>query len=237
MSTVDGVTALEGNDIDVVGKTLTNLSRGTAREITNREVEAGDLSSHVVLTTLSGNHEGTRVLNGTGSVALEALQWLVGDVLVGELNSGDREVSLLEENSLSGLKILVIGIKNDRKSKDGSVGESHVLDDTLVLGLFHESSERRESTVHDELNIAELTLGCLEDDIGLGNSSFLFFVGLHHEVDQSSSMGLLSGGLKLCVGETESWSESRSNKRRDLTNTGSTKLVCAEGGCRSDEKG
>ena len=197
VSTVDGVTALEGNDVNSLGKTLTNLSGGTAREVTDRGVESSDLSSHVVLSTLCGNHEGTRVLDGTGSVALEALKRLVGLVLVGQLNCGDGKVSLLEEDNVSGLEFFVISVENDGKAENGSVGESHGLDDALVLGLLHEAGEGGESSGHDELKVAKLTLGGLKDNIDLGNRGFLLFVTGEHEVHKGSSMGLLACGSKL----------------------------------------
>ena len=57
VSTVDRVTALEGNDILVIRELGTDFGGGFARKITGGKVQSSDLSSHVVLSTFGGNHK------------------------------------------------------------------------------------------------------------------------------------------------------------------------------------
>jgi hypothetical protein len=193
VSTVDGVTALEGNDILVIRELGTDFGGGLAREITGRKVQSSDLSSHVVLSTLGSNHQTSRVLQFRGSVDRTALHSLVGLVLVSELDSSNGEIALLEHNGGSRLKGLVIGIKNDGKTENGTIGKSGILHNAIVSGFVHESSNRRESTVHDKFDITKLTVRSLNFDSGLLRGGFLFGIGLDNKIDQSSSMGDLLG--------------------------------------------
>mmetsp|Transcript_10450 Transcript_10450/g.25254 ORF Transcript_10450/g.25254 Transcript_10450/m.25254 type:complete len:426 (-) Transcript_10450:33-1310(-) len=190
VSTMDRVTALEGNDVLVIRKLVADLSGGLAGEVTDRSVQSGDLSSHVVLSTFGGNHQGSWVLQLRGSVALLALIDLVGDELVGELNSGNWKVSLLEKDGGSWLKIFIISIENDRKTENGSVRKRHVLNNAVVGGFVHESSQRRESSVHDKFDIAQLTFASLKLNSGRGNGGVLV---ISHLVDKNSSVGHLLG--------------------------------------------
>ena len=140
VSTVNGVTALEGNNVLVGGEFGTDFVGGLAGEFTDGFVEAGNLSSHVVLSTFGGNHESTRVLDFGGTVALKAFHRLIRKVLVSQFNSGNGQFSLLEQDSGARHQALVVGIKDNRQTKDGSIGQFHVLDHMLVFSLFHEPS-------------------------------------------------------------------------------------------------
>jgi hypothetical protein len=199
VSTVHRVAALECNDINVVGEGLTDFLWGAAREVADWEVEAGDLSAHVVSTTLGGNHQTTRVLDLGSSVALEALQRLVREELVGEFNGSNWAVTVLEEDGHTWLEVLVISVENDRKSHEGSVSKGHVSNNRVVCFLVHETGQRGETSVHDELNVAKLTRGCLELHIDLGHGGFHLVVGLGHQVNQGSSVWDLLGSLKRAV--------------------------------------
>mmetsp|Transcript_30548 Transcript_30548/g.56042 ORF Transcript_30548/g.56042 Transcript_30548/m.56042 type:complete len:322 (+) Transcript_30548:398-1363(+) len=212
VSPVHGVTALEGDDIDVIGKGLTDLRGGLAREITHGKVQSGNFSSHVVLSTLGGNHERAGVLDLGRSVALQALVRLVGEELVGEFDRGDVAVSVLEEDLVSRLKILVVGIEDDGEAEDeAGVGEFDIVNDVLVGLLVHETVKGGEGSVHEELDIAELTGAQLECLCGGGNGGGLFLIGFEDEVDKSSSVGSLLGGLQL--GSTR----THGHRREDIT--------------------
>ena len=196
MSTVNRVTALECNNILILRKGSTDLSRGLAWEITNRCVKSSYLSSHVVLTTLGCNHEGSRVLNFGGSVTFEALKGLVGDEFIGELNSSNGVLSVLEENLHTRLKIFGIGIEYNGKSENKSIRKLHRLYNRFVRLFVHESSKGGESSVTDKLNITKLTGGKLKLSGTFSNSCALSIVVLKNEINKSSSMGNLLGHLK-----------------------------------------
>ena len=189
---VDGVAALEGDDVLVVGEGRADLLGGLAGEVADGEVEAGDLSAHVVLAALGGNHEGTGVLDGGGAVALEALERLVGLELVGELDGGNGAVAVLEEDRLAGLEVLVIGIEDDGEAEDEADRELHVLDDGLVGRLVHEAREGEKppfmmsSTSHSWRGVSWTSCGALGD-------GGIDVVG--HKVDEASSVRSLLGHL------------------------------------------
>jgi len=229
MSTVHRVTALECNNILIVRKSCTNLSRGLAREITNWSVKPSYLSSHVVFTTLGSNHKSSRVLNFGSSITLEALNGLVRDELVGELNSCNRGVSILKKNSHTRLKILRVSIEYNRKSEDKSVFKLHLLNNRFVSCLVHESSKRGESSVHDELNVTKLTRSKLDLSSTRSDSSALCVLILYHEVNELSSVRNLLSHLKSSV-------EPGSNSSLRNSNTiESTRSASGESRCSSDE--
>mmetsp|Transcript_21849 Transcript_21849/g.28153 ORF Transcript_21849/g.28153 Transcript_21849/m.28153 type:complete len:219 (+) Transcript_21849:590-1246(+) len=193
MSTVHGVTALEGNNILIIGQFGTNLGRSRTNKVTNRKVQSSNLTTHVILTTLGGNHEGTRMFELTGSIAVLALLHLVGSVLIGEFDDGNVTVSILNKSNVSRSKILIIGVKHDGKTEDESIGKFHVIHDTFVGGFVHESSQWRESTVHDKFYITELTRTGLNSLRALGNGSILLFIRFQNQIHESSSVRNLLG--------------------------------------------
>mmetsp|Transcript_20789 Transcript_20789/g.47042 ORF Transcript_20789/g.47042 Transcript_20789/m.47042 type:complete len:313 (-) Transcript_20789:99-1037(-) len=203
VSAVHGVTALEGDDIDVVGEGLADLGGGTAREVADREVESCDLAAHVILAALGGNHERSRVLNLAGAVALLALVRLVGRVLVGELNSGNVAVSVLEEDDVSRLEVLVIRVEYNGQAEDKTVRKRDIVNDVLVRLFIHESSKGREATVHDQFDIAKLARRELKLFRALGNSRGLLLVRLENQVDEGSTVGNLLRGLQLSSGGSD----------------------------------
>mmetsp|Transcript_26380 Transcript_26380/g.40492 ORF Transcript_26380/g.40492 Transcript_26380/m.40492 type:complete len:247 (-) Transcript_26380:73-813(-) len=237
MRTVDGVTALEGYDIGVIGKSFTNFRRSLAGEVTDRKVQTSDLSTHVITTTFGGYHERTGMFDFRCSVTFETFQGFVGGELVGEFDSGNGTVTILEKDSGSRSKVFIIGIKDHRKTKDKSIGQFHVFDNGVVGGFVHESSDRGESTIHDKFDIAKLTRSQLKFGSAFGNSSFLFFVRLDHKIDERTTMRSLLGSLKSRVGMTEgrdsrNLRSSKGNRSGVGVNTSG-----GEGSCRGNEKG
>ena len=58
----------------------------------------------------------------------------------------------------------LVDVEGDRDRPHAAVGEAPVLDDAIVGGVIHEACERREGAVHEQLEVAELTL--IERDRG-----------------------------------------------------------------------
>ena len=56
VSTMNGVAALERDDVDVARQHITDLRRGGARELARRHAEALERATNVVLATLHRNH-------------------------------------------------------------------------------------------------------------------------------------------------------------------------------------
>jgi hypothetical protein len=158
VGTVDGVSALEGDDVDAAGELSADLLGGLAGELALGDVETGDLAAAVVLSSLGGDHGDGRVLDGGGAVALLGLKSLVRGVSGGNIEDRNGNMLILQQDFRSRDDALVIGVEDDGETKDKSVRELKVVDDRLVLGLIHVTSERRETSLHKKLDIAKLAL-------------------------------------------------------------------------------
>lgn len=74
---VDGVAALEGDNIAMGGQRGADLIRSLAREITHGVFDADDRATNVVVTTFHSDHLDARMLQRGGSVAKFRLLCLV----------------------------------------------------------------------------------------------------------------------------------------------------------------
>lgn len=81
-------------------------------------------------------------------------------MVVTRIAQGDAG-TLLNAKSLD---LSLVDIESDGHGEKVSVGQTHVSQATIVVGLIHETLERGEATVDDEFEIAQLTLG--EDEVG-----------------------------------------------------------------------
>mmetsp|Transcript_9961 Transcript_9961/g.22739 ORF Transcript_9961/g.22739 Transcript_9961/m.22739 type:complete len:396 (+) Transcript_9961:333-1520(+) len=158
VSAMNGVPALEGNDVLVIGKVLPDLSWSPARELADGEVEALKTSTTIIRSTLSGNHQDSGMLKGGHSVALLALVHLVRPVTILDRKHSDVAVSLLQQHLLPWHKVLVVGVKDDREAEEKTTGQPHVVDHLLVGLLIHEPIQRRQTAVDDQLHVAQLTI-------------------------------------------------------------------------------
>mmetsp|Transcript_25471 Transcript_25471/g.53020 ORF Transcript_25471/g.53020 Transcript_25471/m.53020 type:complete len:275 (-) Transcript_25471:91-915(-) len=70
MGAMDGVTALKGHNIGIGGEFGSDFLRSFARKVTDGQIQTSHLTTHVVLSTFRGHHEGTRMFNGGSSVTL-----------------------------------------------------------------------------------------------------------------------------------------------------------------------
>jgi hypothetical protein len=204
VSTVNGVSALESNNVDSTGEGRADLLRGAAVELTDGKVQSLDLTADIVGTTLSGNHENTGVLEGGDSVALEALVNLVGLVARINVENSDLPVAILQKNLLSGLHSLIVGVENNGQSHE-QVGsrKTHLIHHVHVGLLIHESGQRREASVDDELNIAQLTIIELHGKIASSGQLLLLSLILDHLLSKLASMRhRLESGAGSCHLET-----------------------------------
>mmetsp|Transcript_9572 Transcript_9572/g.32041 ORF Transcript_9572/g.32041 Transcript_9572/m.32041 type:complete len:284 (+) Transcript_9572:254-1105(+) len=161
MSTMNGISALECNNILVIRKVGPNLSRSPARELTDWEVEALKTSTTIESSTLSGNHQDTGMLQRCDSIALLALVNLVWlkTILNGE--NSDVTVSLLQQHFLSWNKIIAVGVEYDGEAEEKTTRQPHVINNLLVGLLVHEPVQWRKSTIDDQLYVAKLTISKL----------------------------------------------------------------------------
>mmetsp|Transcript_87061 Transcript_87061/g.173898 ORF Transcript_87061/g.173898 Transcript_87061/m.173898 type:complete len:413 (-) Transcript_87061:117-1355(-) len=157
--TVDGVAALEGDDVRVVRKRLTHLRRRGARELARRHAEALHCAANVILATLHRHHAHARMLNGASAVALDTLKRLVGRPL--RLDGHDSHVGAVEfeQELLANLDAVVVGVHDDGQTEDVAIGQLEALNNAVVRVLVEEAGERREAAVAQQLDVARLALG------------------------------------------------------------------------------
>ncbi len=99
------------------------------------------------------------------------LAHLVDGIDVGDGDGGDgvvvARVAQRDAGALGDaerLDLRLVNVEGDGHGEEVAVGETHVVEAAVVVGLVHEALERGEAAVDDELEIAELTLG--EHELG-----------------------------------------------------------------------
>jgi len=127
-------------------------------------------------------------VNKGGAAHLEALERLVGEELVRELNDGDGTLPVLEERLVSGLERLVVRVEDDGQAEKEAVLELHLLDDVGVGGLVHEAGEGGEAAVHEKFHVAELAGGELDRVLDVGGDGGVGG-GVGHQVDERAAVG------------------------------------------------
>mmetsp|Transcript_4775 Transcript_4775/g.10448 ORF Transcript_4775/g.10448 Transcript_4775/m.10448 type:complete len:367 (-) Transcript_4775:276-1376(-) len=151
---VDGVAALEGDDVGVLRELGARLGRRLAREVAHRHLEALDRAADVVAAALHGHHAHAGVLNGGGAVALEALLGLVRGPLGGDSQEAHVRALVGEKHLGADVDRRVASVHHHREAEDEARWQLHLVDDAAVLLLGEESRERREAAVAEELDIA-----------------------------------------------------------------------------------
>ena len=122
-----------------------------------------------------------------------------------------------------------VGVKDDREAEEVAVREAHLHHDVLVDILGHEPSERREATVHDELNVAQLAVRELVNEVARVRKLLLLGVVLDHLVNEGAAVRSLLGrhhraeagrtgharrhGRRLGRGRTAAMEKRRSGRR------------------------
>src|SRR6056300_1710535 len=139
------------------------------------------------------------MLNFRGAVALVAFIGLVWQIFVSEFNSSNVAVSILHKNNIARLKILIVSIEDNWKSENESIGKSNIVNNMFISSLIHKSCQGRESTIHDKLNVTELTRAELQFLSALSNGSILFFISFEDKINKSSTVGCLLGSFQLAV--------------------------------------
>jgi hypothetical protein len=87
----------------------------------------------------------------------------------------------------------------------------HVLDNSIVVSLFHKASERREASIGEQYHIASLALRELDFGSALGQQLFSGSL-CHHKVHKGTAMRLSgtaasgttlgAAGARACVGKS-----------------------------------
>ncbi|KAI3482287.1 hypothetical protein L1887_55048 [Cichorium endivia] len=134
----------------VVGRLGDRLDLAADVELLDALVQVGD----------GGMREIVRAKDGLG------LAHLVDGVDVGDGDGGDgvvvARVAQCDAGALGDaerLDLRLVDVEGDGHGEEVAVGETHVVEAAVVVGLVHEALERGEAAVDDELEIAQLTLG------------------------------------------------------------------------------
>ena len=188
VSPVDGVAALESEDVGVLGELCTDLRGCLARENPLWDLHALHLSTHVVLSTLHGHHLYRRVLQARGAIDLEALDWLVGGPLALNCHDGNVLTLVGHKDLVTHHNIFTISVKDHGDTKEEAVLEPHVGDDGIVVLLLHEARQGGEGTHSQELDITGISVRGLKSLVG-GFEEEAVGDGIGLEVDQRAAVG------------------------------------------------
>ena len=194
---VDGVTALERDDVLTRGEHgahLGGVAHGNSR---SGRRETLDLAADVVLAALHGDHGHAGVLDGGGTVAHLRLQGLVGLPLGLDGDDADVLALVLEQHLVANLGVLAGGVEDDGHAKEKvAAGQAHLLDAVSVHVLVHEARERAEATHGEQLDVARVPVGELEGAVARGDDAGLLRL-VNHEVHELAAVGLdETGGVR-----------------------------------------
>mmetsp|Transcript_9704 Transcript_9704/g.58842 ORF Transcript_9704/g.58842 Transcript_9704/m.58842 type:complete len:258 (+) Transcript_9704:1592-2365(+) len=135
---VDGVPALERHHVLAFGEHGTHLFWCRTRKDSLWQPESFYLASNVVLAPFHGDHLHAGMFQGGGSIALECFQRFVGFVL-GIYGEHCKVLSFVAEQDLvSYLDGLVVGVQDHRQAQDGPIREPHGFHDRVVVFFVEE---------------------------------------------------------------------------------------------------
>ena len=193
---VDGVAALEGDDVLALGEHGANRRGIGAREGARGHGETLNLAADVELAALHGDHGDAGVLDGGGAVAHLGLQRLVGLPLGLDGDHGDVLTLVLEQHLVANLGVLAVGVEDDGHAEEEvAAGQAHLLDAVGVHVLVHEALERAEATDGEKLDVARVPVGELEGAVAGRDEASLLRV-VRHEVHEGTAVGLDETGVR-----------------------------------------
>mmetsp|Transcript_16062 Transcript_16062/g.39988 ORF Transcript_16062/g.39988 Transcript_16062/m.39988 type:complete len:408 (+) Transcript_16062:224-1447(+) len=184
---VDGVAALEGQHVGVLGQGGTHLGGGGAGEHARGDLQPLHLAAQVVLAALHGNHLHSGVLQGGGAVHRLGLLDLVGEVLGLHVQGADVLALVGDQQLVADLDILAVGVKHDRDAQQQVVLEAHGVHDALVLLLVQEAGQGGEAANGQQLHIASIAIAGLHG-LGAALDNGIPLVLGHLQVDQLAAV-------------------------------------------------
>jgi hypothetical protein len=147
VSSVHGVATLEGNNVRVGRQLSTQLVGRLARKDALRKRQTGDLAADIEGPALKSNHANGRMGEGGIAIAVVHFGKLVRRPDVRDINGGDGFASVVKADAVAGVEVVAICVKHNRESKQGAIGELHVVHNAGVLLAAHEARERGETAV------------------------------------------------------------------------------------------
>ncbi len=143
------------------GAQLVRRVAARAEIIMHRLLDAGDRPAEVNLARLVVQVVDRRMRGIVCTEDLLGLARLVRHPLVGDRHRGEDHAFLVAQGDvladLDSLGEGFLDVQRDRHWPQRAVGQAHVLDDAVVVGLGQEALERVEAAVHQQLEIADLS--------------------------------------------------------------------------------
>mmetsp|Transcript_32661 Transcript_32661/g.77481 ORF Transcript_32661/g.77481 Transcript_32661/m.77481 type:complete len:241 (-) Transcript_32661:357-1079(-) len=115
--TVDGVSALECNDVHRWRKARPDLCRGLAREDSLGKLQSSQRSRYIVTTALHGNHLDRWMLKRGRAIAILCFEDFIGHPLL--LNFHDSKILSVvgKEHLLAWRELLAVGVQDNREAE------------------------------------------------------------------------------------------------------------------------
>ena len=162
---VQRVAGLEGDDpppaeLAEVGAQLVRGVAAAAEVVVHRLLDAGDRPAEIDRPRPVDEEVDRRMRGVLGAEDAARLRQPVGGPEVGDRHDRQDDALLVAERDvLPGLDLLGEGlahVERDRHRPERAVGEAHLLDDAVVVGLGEKALQRVEAAVHQELEVAGL---------------------------------------------------------------------------------
>lgn len=172
MGTVKRVAGLEGHDLAPAhlakeGAQFIRRVAATLEVIMHRLLDAGDRTAQIDLAGRIVQVVHRRMRQIVGAKDLFGLIRLVRQPFVGDRQDRQNDaLGIAQRDVLTGFDLVgkgLVHIQRDRHREQRAIGGAHVLDHAVIVGLAHEALQRVEAAVHQQLKVADLTLGQIED--------------------------------------------------------------------------
>ena len=165
---VQRVAGLERHDLAPaelaeIGAQLVRGVAAGAEVVVHRLLDAGDRAAQIDRAGLVVQVVDRRMGDVVGAEDLLGLARLVGRPFVGDRHDReDHALVVAQRDVLAGFDAFgefLADVEGDRHRPERAVGEAHVLDHAVVVGLGQEPLQRVEAAVHQQLEVADLARG------------------------------------------------------------------------------
>ena len=166
MRAVQRVAGLEGDDLlpaklAEIGAQLVRRVAAGLEVVMHRLLDAGDRTAQIDRARGVVQVIHRRMGQIVGAEDLFGLARLVRHPFVGDRQDRQDHPFLIAQRDVlprrDAFGEFLVHVERDRHRPERAIGQTHVVDDALVIGFAQEALEREETAVHQQLKVADLT--------------------------------------------------------------------------------